>query len=310
MEWYEKGFWNIYPHIDTAKQYLDLQSVYVPKDGTPVLNEQVGFKDVYTMEDKHNNSSHKAITFEMFQNAPIDIVIASIPQHIKPYQELARMNGAKFIFQMGNVFPEVNLNEIPNLMANTLPDNIPPTCNYIKYHQEIDLDIFKPSDLPPTKLITNFINILGRNNGYTDYLSLKAEMPDWDFKSYGAQNDDGVMNTTQEIATQMQRSAWGFHSKAMGDGFGHILYDWFACGRPIITRSSDYKGKLGEELLVDMETCLDLDKHSYNEIYSIIGSLSPTKYDWMCQQVHNRFLDKVNYDSEAIKIKEFLSKLK
>jgi hypothetical protein len=220
------------------------------------------------------------------------------------------MKGAKFIFQMGNVFPEVNLNEIPNLMANTLPQNIPPTCNYVQYHQEIDLNIFKPTDLPPTRLITNFINILGRNNGYTDYLSLKAEMPDWTLKSYGAQNDDGVMNTTEEIALQMQRSAWGFHSKFMGDGFGHILYDWFAVGRPIITRSSDYKGKLGEELMIDEETILDLDKHSYNEIYSFINSLPPFKYEWMCQRVREAFVSKVNYDSEEIAIRDFLQKLK
>ena len=311
LEWYKEGFWKVYDHPDTAEQFLGMRQGYQPKDGTLPLNDEiVPLHDYYICKDEHNNSSNKAITLEQFKKMDIDIVIASIPQHIKPFKELAKMKGAKFIFQMGNVFPEVNLNEIPNLMANTLPQNIPLTCNYIQYHQEFDLNIFKPSDFSPTKLITNFINILGNNGGYVDYLSLKAEMPDWTFKSYGARNDDGIMNTTEEIATQMQRSAWGFHSKAMGDGYGHILYNWFACGRPIITRLSDYKDKLGEELLVDMETCLLLDNRSYAELYYIISTLPPIKYDWMCQQVHNRFLDKVNYDLEEIKIKEFLSKLK
>ena len=309
MEWYEKGYWNVYDHIDTAKQYLEIGSV--PKDGTPPLNNLIGPNDgnpPFIIEDKHHDKALLGITYEKFEKMDIAIVIASIPQHIKPFKQLAAMKGAKFIFQMGNVFSEVNLNEIPNLLANTLPATIPPTCNYIQYHQEIS-PVFHPNDTPPHHLITSFINIYDHNKGYEDYMSLKAMMPAFKFYSYGGQCADGTITGVDEMAVIMRNSIFGFHSKYMGDGFGHVLYDWFATGRPVITRISDYKGKLGEELLEDMVTCIDLDKHSYEETKNIIENMKPLHYLMMCQDVRKRFEICVDYEAEAEKIKEWLTHL-
>lgn len=310
MDWYENNFWSIYPSIETAKQYLRTEQAYQPLDGTlplNIINEVID--DCYIVEDKHNNSFHKAITFETFKEMDINIVIASIPQHIKPFKELAKMKNAKFIFQMGNYFPEVNLFEIPNLMVNSLPPNIPFSCHYIQYHQEFSLDIFKPLGLPPEKEVASFINILSGNAGKADYYTLRVMLPEYQFKSYGAQNDDGVMNTTQEIAGEMNKSAFGFHSKWGGDGFGHILYNWFACGKPIITRVSDYKDRLGGELLIDMQTCIDLDKHSYEDVCDIIKNIEPHKYEYMSQQAYLRFQQCVDYNVEELHIREFLNNL-
>lgn len=313
MEWYKKGYWNIYPHIDTAKQYLDLRDIYIPKDGTPVLNEHHKYPDGthYVIEDKHNQTWHLAITFDQFMEMDIDIVIASIPQHIKPFKELAKIKGAKFIFQQGNMFSEVlnNLHEIPNLLSSTISFPVPSTCNAIFYHQEFNTNIFKPLPQVTKRSITSFINVYHKNGGFVDYVTLRAMMLDWDFKSYGAQNDDGVCNTTQEMANKMNETTIGFHSKYIGDGFGHILYNWYASGKPVITRISDYKGKLGEELLTDGETCFDLDACNYQQLYDRISNMTDNQYDYMCQQSYQRFIDKVNYDSEEVKIREFLERL-
>lgn len=303
MDWYEKGFWNVYPSIDTAKQYLQMD--ISPSDGTPIINPS---GQTTLIGDHKNRSYHKAIRFGEFMVKDIDIVIASIPQHVKPFKELAAMKRAKFIFQMGNVFLDVNLNEIPNLMANTLPLNIPPTCHYIQYHQEIS-DVFKPSSTTPQPLITSFINVYDHNAGWQDYMKLRAEMPSHEFRSYGGQCKDGAISTETEIASFMQRSQFGFHSKYMGDGFGHVLYDWFASGRPVITRISDYKGKLGEELLTHMETCIDLDVCNTSEVNDIIINMPPLRYIVMCQNVRDRFDKYVNYDSEEVKIRKFLEEL-
>jgi hypothetical protein len=277
MAWYEKKYWDIFPSIGTARQYL-----------------------LEKADDR--------LTFEEFQNTPIDIVIASIPQHVKPFKELAQMKNAKFIFQMGNIFNEVNLNEIPNLMANTLPRNIPPTCHYISYHQEID-PVYKPSSIPPERLITSFINVYYNNKGFEDYMALKSIMPGYTFKNYGGQNQDGAIAGDENISAIMNRSQFGFHSKYMGDGFGHILYAWMASGKPVITRISDYKGKLGEELLSDGVTCFNLDICTIDQLYDTIINVPPDKYNWMCQQARKRFEDCVDYEKETENIKKFLEEL-
>lgn len=313
MEWYEQGYWNVYPHIDTAKQYLQIGNT--PQDKTLPLNDLIGPNDgnsPFIVEDKHNDKALTCITLEQFKNIPIDIIIASIPQHIKPYKELAKMKNAKFIFQMGNVFPEVvnNLHEIPNLMANTLPPHIPHTCNAIQYHQEFSTNIFKPSSMTPQKRITSLINIYHNNKGFEDFMTLKSMMPDYEFKSFGAQNQDGILDTTQDIASEIHKAQFGFHSKYMGDGFGHALYNWYACGKPVITRISDYKGKLGEELLENNVTCLDLDNCNYHDIYDRIINMSPQEYAWMCSEAEKRFKECVDYDKEEQEIREFLERLK
>lgn len=317
VEWYTEGFWNVYPHLDTAKQYLQLTDAR-SADGTQILNEatrtnleQMG---TYTIPDKHNNTYHKAITLNRFKEIDIDIVIASIPQHIPLFKKLIQeyKPNAKLIVQMGNMFHEYmnNLHEIPNLMASTIPFSVPPTCNAVFYHQEFDTDVFKPTLEAPQRLITSFINVYPNNGGYADYAALKSMMPDYEFKSYGASTDDGVIDTTTQMASIMNKSYFGFHSKRMGDGFGHILYNWFACGKPVITRLSDYKGKLGEELLADGETCINLDACSFDEVRDKIINIPPEKYQWMCQQVHDRFKRCVNYDHEENKIRNFLHNLK
>lgn len=311
LEWYEEGFWAVYPSPDTAQQYLGLRQGYKPKDGTVPLNDVMGaINNVYACEDKHHLTFNNAITLETFKEKQIDIVIASIPQHIKPFKELAKMKNAKFIFQMGNHFAEVlnNLHEIPNLMASTIAIPVPSNCNAVFYHQEFETDTFKPTGIPPERKITCFINVLRENGGSVDYYSAKANLPEFEFKSYGGQCDDGAMVGIDNIAATMQSSIYGFHSKAMGDGFGHVLYNWYACGRPVITRISDYKGKLGEELLEDDITCIDLDRLTPDGLRDRIMSIAPEKYEYMCQEAYKRFTDCVDYDKEEIKIREFLDK--
>lgn len=292
MEWYEKGFWNVYPHIDTAKQYLQIGNI--PKDGTPPLNDDPELA--------------RAITFDQFEKMDFDIILASIPSHVKPFKELARIKNAKFIFQMGNVFPEVDVNEIPNLMANTLPKTMSSNCHYVQYHQEIN-PVFKPSSTSPQPLITSFINVYDHNGGWIDYMALKAALPSHEFKSYGGQCKDGSIAKESDIAAIMHQSQFGFHSKYGGDGFGHVLYSWMACGRPIITRFSDYKGKMGEELLTHMETAIDLDVCSISECSDIIMNMKPLHYIMMCQNARDRFDKCVDYEKEAKDIKKFLEEL-
>ena len=306
MEWSQEKWWLLHKPYDfnenTAKQYLEIKPEHKLVD------------DHYESFDTHELYDYKSITLEQFKAMDIDIIIASVPDHWESFTRLRDKYkpNAKVICQMGNMFYEaqdmIRNGTIRNLMASTSP--FPTNINSVFYHQEFPLDVFKPSNRKPEKLISSFINCYPENQGYGDYLSLKAEMPDWEFKSFGGSCDDGTINGIDNVALQMQRSAWIFHSKHMGDGFGHSLFTAMACGRPVITRISDYRGKLGEELLEDETTCLDIDKRSSSDIYSYISTLPPVKYDFMCQQAYNRFLEKVDYKTESVEIKKFLDNLR
>ena len=134
-------------------------------------------------------------------------------------------------------------------------------------------------------------------------------MPEFRFLSYGIGCDNGIITGTQNIANIMNQSYFGLMLKTGGDGFGHIIYDWYACGKPVIVNGNDYADKLANELLIDGETCIDADKHSLSEIVEMVRKMTPLKYEWMCQQAQQIFKDKVNYSEELEKIKLFLDRL-
>ena len=299
LEWFPK-YWGIgEPYGDlghlTAGQYLGLK-------GDPDENGIYHFDDM------------KGITLEKFKEMPIDIVIASVPQNIKPYKELVAQYHpeAKFVFQMGNMFNEVlnNLHEIPNLLSSTIKFPVPQTCNAVFYHQEADSNIFKPQGKKPNKDIVSFINCLPQTGLVGLYMQLKQSLPEYNFKMYGASCDDGIIGTTQEIANIMNSSYFGIHEKYLGDGMGHIIHNWFACGKPVIVNYETYKNQLAGELLIPDETCFSCDNDSdVPQVVNKIRNLSPLKYEWMCQRAIEIFKEVVNYDKEEIEIREFLDKL-
>lgn len=312
MEWAQMGYWKVYNHPDTQKQYL--MDGYIPKDGTPPLNGISRIENgIHILKDEAHHSEQKAITFEQFKSMDIDIVIASIPQHIQPFKELISKYKpkAKFIFQMGNMFDQVinNLHEIPNLLSSTIDIPVPSTCNAVFYHQEFDTSLLEPTGLRPNKQIVSFINLLPQTRWASDYYMLKSELPEYEFKSHGILTDDGTISGVDKIANIMKHSAFGFHAKYMGDGYGHVLFSWFCAGKPVITRISDYRDKLGGELLSDGVTCFDLDSYSVQEVAKRIREITPTVYEYMCQQARNRFKEKVDFEAEAGEIKLFIDNL-
>lgn len=313
MDWATNGYWAVYDHPSTQKQYL--LDGYIPKDGTPPLNGLSRIENsIHIIKNEAHHSEHKAITLEQFKEMKFDIVIASLPQHIKPFQELVKLYQpqAKFIFQMGNMFTEIigNLHDIPNLLSSTIDIPVPVGCNAVFYHQEFDLSVFHPINTPVKKSIISFINLLPKTNWGSIYYQMKQELPDYDFKSYGILCDDGTITGVDNISNIMNNSMWGWHCKWGGDGYGHILYNWYACGKPVIIKKSDYADKLGGELLEDEVTCIDLDRRTNYESYELVRRYSQrVPYQYLSQQAYQRFKEKVDFEAEEKKIRIFLEKL-
>lgn len=306
MDWFTNGFWKIgdpYPNPEvTAKQFLQTGSV--PTDGTHPLNNAPTYFD---------GEPQKLVTFTEMQQMQFDIVIASYIHHIKPYQTLIQLYQpkAKLIHQMGNDWKDaVDFTVAKNILASTAEFSVPQGVNAIFYHQEFDLNIFKPRPVSGKKKICSFTNVMRDfPQDYQMHQSYKENMPDWEFKAYGASNPDGGVDQFT-IAEEMADSMFGWHLKTGGDGFGHVIHNWFACGRPPIVRMSQYRGQLAGKLMEDEVTCINIDNLStFEGIAKIEHYSDPKRHETLVKNAHKRFTEIVDYDAEQLAIVKFLQEL-
>ncbi len=311
MEWFDEGFWGINNQRDTAMQFLDYGSQ--PYDFTPPLNEVAIRKDgVFWVADPGGYTHHKSCTLDYFKNNQFDFVIASIPAHIPLFERLiAEFNPkAKLIIQMGNNW-DIDKYAGYNIMASLAPQFT--AANAIFYHQEFDLKVFNDTPVQPNRKIYSFLNIIQNSGiGWEDYSELKRRMEryGWEFKAYGGQCPDGNMTGAHQLARKMREASLVFHVKPGGDGFGHIIHNAYAVGRPVITRSSHYRGQLAEQLLVP-GTFIDLDKYGRNEVKNILDQLvlDPDSLIEMGRAAAQRFDEVVDYAGEAEAIKNWMLSL-
>lgn len=304
LQWYIEGFWAINNNFDTAKQFLSLEQV--PDDGTPPLNTVKNKKKgVYYCYDPGGKEINRSCTLDFFKHHTFDYIICSIPQHIMPYQSLRNRfhHKAKLIVQIGNEWPEDYFRG-RNLLASVKPRQL--DANAVFYHQEFDTEIFKPSPTQPTKKIYSFVNVLGNMpEAQRDFDELESLLPEYKFASFGGQNRDGNMNGPHELADKISEAEFILHCKPGGDGYGHILHNAFAIGRPVIGRSSHYKGKLAEKLF-NAECFIDLDKHGLEGAVRIVRESNAYSMGEVAQEM---FKVNVNFEKEAREIEKWLSKL-
>lgn len=309
MDWFDNGFWKIgdpYPNPrDTAEQFLRTDN----KTWDPYknLNADYSVEDgIYYVYDPVHEVHQKAISFEKFKEMDIDIVISTYEPHDEVYARLIReyKPKAKHIAQMGNIYQTTN---VQNVMCSTAPYGVPIGKNVVFYHQEFDLDVFKY--VPPIQrdVIRSFVNLHPESGFYDLY---KNQLPEYIMESYGAGCPDGTVSGVKNIASKMQSSAFGWMIKPGGDGFGHVIHNWFASGRPVLIKGSQYRDKLAGELLIDGKTCIDLEASSFaNTLVRIRYYSQPELHNQMCQNTINRFREIVNFDEEEKKIREFLARI-
>jgi hypothetical protein len=316
MEWLNEGYWRYSLQADTAQQFLGLDQAYKPSDGTPALNQIAETLEdgIYIIRDTVHNGFEKAVTLPKFKQMKFDIIISSVSQHDITFQQLINdcQANAKHISHIGNIFQQREGN-VKNLLISTKEANVPEGVNAVFYHQEFDLNVYKfrfPSD-NPKRTIKSFQNCLPNlfPEDYAIYKKLKELLPEFDFKSYGGSCDNGSLQTDRQIAYEMENTMFAFHCKKLGDGFGHVIHNWFAMGKSVITRGSDYKGKLAGDLLVDGVTCFDIEKNSLEDIAGYIKDMTAEEYQSMSLRTYDKFKEVVDFDKEFLKIQEFLSKL-
>jgi len=324
MEWFAEGFWAVNGLVDTARQYLSLDQGYTPSDGTPALNKMwisglpgetdQGVWFVRNPEDVHR--PHKACTLEWFKNTRFDVLIASIPAHIAPFQELIRryQPHAKLIVQVGNAW-DLDLSAESNLLCSSDSRTVRnfDRCHSIEYHQEFDRELFAPVPVPTgPPSVSSFTNVIHEYpRAWHDFRVLEEAVSDARWRSYGGQCRDGCLSL-QGVAQAMAECTAVFHVKPGGDGYGHIVHNAYARGRVIITRRRDYAGSMAERLMVD-PTVVDLDvfrDHAQAANY-LTGLLND--HDAMAERgavAARRFDQVVDFAYEAEQISEWMEHLR
>jgi len=326
MEWFEKGYWKIAEtynnNIGTVKQFLQVSSL--PSDGTPPLNNtNTALENPILIEERNHGYIQKALRLDEFLALDIDVIIASIPAHIHAYRKLIRDYDlkAKLVYHIGNIFWHNNIpwHEVDNVMASVKPFKVPEGKNVVFYRQEFDTNLFKPLTpedyekdteyfFPDNSDITSFVNCLPQPEKFQE---LKEWLPNFRFKAYGISCPDGVIDNISTIARRMQQSFLGYHNKPAGDGFGHVVHNWMAVGKPVIVNLNDYKDKLAGELLINGETCIDMSNRSMEEVAKTVYALTKDtdKYKSMEIAVISKFKEVVDFERDADNVRLFLNNL-
>jgi glycosyltransferase involved in cell wall biosynthesis len=292
MDWWHQGFWKYFPAIETAQQYLNPPHNSIVKDGICYIPPRDHF------------GAYKGIELELFKSFQFDIIISSYPANFYVFEQLRKQYHpkAKHIFQMGNTWP------VPvgclNLLNSTA---VEPSAhiNHVRYHQEFSTKIFKPVALVNPKSVVNLQHYM---NDFATFSSLEQQLPDWNFKAYGAGNRDGLLNESL-LPDTFANTGFIFHVKKQDEGYGYNLHRAMACGRPLITDMSYFATKISRPLLTDGVTCLDIRNKSFAQIISELTNMADN-YQTYSDNAYQRFCSVVDFDAEFVQIQNFLANLR
>lgn len=314
LDWYEKGYWMVHDSPETANQYLGMHllDTDIPESfraqGATAMN--IGFVEnspgIYTIATPEYDVFHKAVTLDAFKEMKFDILVSSIPSHIPIFNKLVSeyQQSAKHIFQIGNNW-KAPYPEVKNILTSSLY-GVTSETNCVFYHQEFSTKIFSKVECISPQSVFNMMHYMQNPELFSE---ISKVVPAWKFYAYGAGNPNGPCSPhIVKVAEIFKNNGFLWHVKSQGDGYGYNIHHAFACGRPIITKVSDFKGMTASQLLVDGETCIDIENRSPKEIAEkmVVFSLD---YNTISNNVYSKFREVVDFDSEFDSIKKFMENL-
>lgn len=234
-----------------------------------------------------------------------DFVLGSVTAHQRPFAELARNWKARFIHQVGNARQPIDRSVRQLILASAaIPRG---TRDAVIYHQEFDRSLFSYTPVTNPAAVTSFMLRLDDYSGPYQWLS-EASGVTW--KSVGDvdRRTDAYLAPMTKVAEAMRQTGWVWHDKTIGDGFGHVVHNAAAMGRPLIGHASNYKGRVAEPFWTDLVTAIDLDRHTPEVALRLIRAISadPEWHTAMAEELAATFTRLVDFDSEAAAIRRLL----
>lgn len=255
---------------------------------------------------------------EFIDRNDIDIVVASLWENHVIYDKIIKKYNkkCKLILQAGNniLREHVYMANAKNLLSSAYPTYITTeNINKVFYHQEFDLNLFKPDSTLNVKSVANFKHIM--EDDINLILELEKIMPDWEFKLYGANNRDGMIDDDEvKMSTAIKKFGFIFHVKK-DEGYGHVIHNSFACGKPMIVdlktagvhRDKRFIQNTASFLYEKNKTILDSNDKIEDLVYKL--NFMADNYQSNSEYVYKKFREIVNFEEECIKIQKFLGQL-
>lgn len=290
MEWFDNGYFQMHQHPDKenpgrylAKWALDYE-VWDDKS----KHERRGCSDYPKLK-----------TMTLDSDVKLDIIICTNRENEEPMRKYRdeRQPQAKLVRQVGNRLDVVGYD---NCIYSDLESyNNNDTPHKILYHQEFDLNLF-PYEPP-----TNRNNIFAFQHYLERYepaeilwIEHQRKYPDFYFQHFGKGNDGGFIYKKRDYVKKMLEASFVWMVKDW-DGYSHVIHNAFALGRPMIVRRDDIKGKIFEPLF-DETTCIYMDE---------MDRILEVDLQQMSLNCYNRFKEVVDFNKEAIELKEFFENL-
>ena len=306
MEWFAEELWN-YERAEwgenVAHQYLDPWS------------DDIDRGDHWERRDrKYPNRIFKMVTLEQYRAQRWDFVIATLDHNDTAYAKIAREKGARFGIEIGNQWGDRAWGEKPFVLSAIKPDPWPDGIEGVTLRQEFDLDQFRYEPPGPFGIISSFMQCYPEGAGYSDWTQAARLAPDLDWRVYGAYgtaSDDewkaGDIERVDDISVAMRASSVGWHVKRWSDGFGHVIHNWFALGRPVLAWTSYYDGRwdglrrISADLFREGVTSFDITGKPAEYSVGIIRELArdQDRYLRMCEETAAHFRRIVDFDAEA-----------
>lgn len=313
MEWHDRGIWRFEQHqpygLGVAHQFLD------PWPGDMAVEDAHGSWSERA-DTTHPPQVQRLVTMEQAAELRPDLVLATLAENELGWRQWADDHGAHYGIQVGNqdaanVWAAAEF----GLLSVTTP-GFTPWKPHVTYRQEFSLDLFHAdggAGALTTPVVMNRVQCTTQTPDYQTFRELAAAIPEAHFRWYGhcEPRDElwgGDHHTTAEVATSMHGARVAFHAKRWSDGYGHVIHNWAAIGRPMLVTASYYQDKLAAPLFVEGVTSYDLQSLGRGDLEAITRRLIHDDDHWrrMCEAAAARFREVVSFDQEAEQIRTML----
>jgi len=322
MEWFTEGYWNHERHNAhlfgrapdaIARQYLE-----------PWGDDEAAFTGVLDgavvrMPGGRWDASHgrpiNLVTLEEARQYPPDIVISTLAHNHEGFARFASEVGATFGLQLGNVrFSPIDMDEDRwdlaafGLVSSILP--APVDKPHVVYHQEFSLVDFRAEPIVPHNplRIASFVQCFPENERtYPLFVESAEASPQFDWRVYGSYGKEpldryaaGNIDRCAGIGQAMRENDIAWHGKQWSDGFGHVIHDWFAVGRPVLGYEWYYRTQLAGPLWQEGVTSFDITDKTAHEVGNLLSELQrePDRIVAMGAAAAARFREVVDFDEE------------
>lgn len=291
-EWWDEGYWQfgaVFGDDRLARQYLNIDARW--REIEPGI--------WLTFDPCHPERPLYGITLARAKWWDWQAVLATVQENQPGFARFAHERGAQYLYQVGNTRQQVDWSLDPICLNSTA--DVALTGRGVRIGQEFDhLTTYRYR--PPVALnrAASFVNLLPQiPDAWATYEDLRVRLPGWDFRSFGHGCPDGSLTPVANIAEQMARAAWAIQEKVTGDGFGHVIHAWAAVGRPLVGHARYYRGQRAEVFWQDLDTCIDLDRHSADEAALIMRTMSPERHEEMCRAIRRTLERSVDWEADA-----------